>query len=307
LKFLIVEGEIEYEDDLRQFTASASSNNTNIVVFSSPGGNIYRAMELGRLIRSKGLTTFQPRGLECTSACALAFMGGINRYAEPGSIGVHKSSFASGHTMNAEDAVSQVQSLTADVVGYMIEMNVDPALLQLALSYEANDVRYLSRSEMERFRVSTDTAEPPVANTQQIPVPTSKPASQEDKAVAFVDSIISAHTMDERRALEQVQKAYRGKIDYYGKETVLSAVLADKRAYFRRWPERYYRVIPGSISVKCGFATCIVSGVYEWSVRSYARNKQASGTASFQYVLDAQFADDYGFLVQSEFSKVISR
>lgn len=144
LKFIVVSGEFEHTDDLKSFERLVRFRNTEVVSFDSTGGNIYKAMELGRLIRQYGLATIQLRKLDCASACALAFMGGELRFAEPGSIGVHKSSFAPSSPMNKQEAVSAVQEVTADIIGYMAEMGVSPSLLQLALSTEANDIRYLS-------------------------------------------------------------------------------------------------------------------------------------------------------------------
>ena len=127
-----------------------------IVSFNSPGGNVYKAMDVGRLIRKLNLSTAQPRFQECASACSLAFLGGVQRYADPGAIGVHKSSFNPDIPMTAEEAVSAVQQGTADVMAYISEMGADPGLLALAFSYDSNDIRYLSGSEMARFGMTTD-------------------------------------------------------------------------------------------------------------------------------------------------------
>ncbi|OWK22030.1 hypothetical protein AJ88_14130 [Mesorhizobium amorphae CCBAU 01583] len=135
------------------FEALARSNASVAVTFQSPGGNIQKAMDLGRLIRRLGLTTIQFRAVECSSACSLAFLGGVMRIAEAGSIGVHKSSFSDDIGLNTKDAVSGVQQMTADIITYMIEMGVDPALLQLSLQYDSDDIRYLSKSEMTKYRV----------------------------------------------------------------------------------------------------------------------------------------------------------
>lgn len=185
LKYLIVGGEFEYGDDLSHFALAVRTHNPIAVGFNSPGGNISKAMELGRLIRSFRLNTIQPRqAFNCSSACALAFFGGVSRYAEAGAIGVHKSSFSPDMAISAQDAVSAVQQITAEVITYMVEMDVDPSLLQLSLAYESHDVRYLSSSEMRKFRVVTegDTArattmqrDPPVASAA--PAVTSPPAS----------------------------------------------------------------------------------------------------------------------------------
>ncbi|TYR36115.1 hypothetical protein FY036_01320 [Mesorhizobium microcysteis] len=132
-----------------------------------------KAMELGRLIRALGLNAIQIRGLECASACALAFLGGVERSAEPGSIGVHKASFTPGAFISTDDAVSAVQELTSQTIRYMIEMGADPALLELSLQYEPDDIRYLSRSEMERHRVVTTVRDDstPVAQAPTAPPP----------------------------------------------------------------------------------------------------------------------------------------
>lgn len=184
VSFILVKGSFSYNDELGEFSRLVRTHNASIVTFDSVGGNVAKAMELGRLIRSLGLATFQFRTQECASACSLAFMGGVFRYAEAGSIGVHKSSFRNSNLLSAEEAVSQVQELTAEVMIYMSEMGVDPSLLKLSLKYDSDDIRYLSRSEMEQYRVVTTDmtevahapAEPAPAGTapQAVPEPPSR-------------------------------------------------------------------------------------------------------------------------------------
>ncbi|TGQ27737.1 MULTISPECIES: hypothetical protein [unclassified Mesorhizobium] len=159
LHYITVSGDFAYQDDLSLFENLVRSNAATAVTFSSPGGNIQKAVELGRLIRRLGINTIQFRAVECASACSLAFLGGVIRYADPGSIGVHKSSFQGDVALTTQEAVSAVQQITADVITYMIEMGVDPALLQLSLQYDSNDIRYLSMSEMVKYRVVTFTPE----------------------------------------------------------------------------------------------------------------------------------------------------
>jgi hypothetical protein len=113
------------------------------------------------LIRRYGLGTIQVRSGECASACALAFLGGTRRAAMAGAIGVHRSSFKNTSGISTDEAVSSIQALTADIMMYTSEMGADPAILQLALQYDSDDMRYLSRSEMERYRVTTLSADQP--------------------------------------------------------------------------------------------------------------------------------------------------
>ncbi|WP_298960189.1 hypothetical protein [uncultured Roseibium sp.] len=172
LRYVVVEGTFTPRDDLSDFEKAIRSFRPKVIGFDSEGGNIFKAMELGRIIRQHGLATIQLRQLECASACALAFMGGRTRYADPGSIGVHKSSFSPTSPFNKEEAVSAVQEVTAEIIGYMVEMGVNPALLQLAFKTEANDIRYLSGQEMADYGVTLSEAG---TGTAALSAPSSQP------------------------------------------------------------------------------------------------------------------------------------
>jgi hypothetical protein len=190
-RYLVITGEFEKSDDVSQFYKAVHDSGANAVFFQSRGGNVVKAMELGRAIRALNVTTMQIRGMECASACSLAFMGGKERYAEPGSIGVHKSSFADTAGLSVEDAVSVVQQLTADVIAYMSEMGVDPGILQLALQYDSTDIRYLSGSEMEKFRVATSMTDkattPASVSAYGNDGPSSSPSPTGNAPVASLD------------------------------------------------------------------------------------------------------------------------
>jgi len=172
--YVVVSGSFEFSDNLNEFSRAVARNAASVVIFDSPGGNIAKSMELGRLIRSSGLATLQPRAFECASACAFAFFGGVQRWAEPGSIGVHRSSFAGQLDLTADSAIAQIQEMTAHVISYLVDMGIDPALLELALKYGSDDIRYLSRSEMVRYRIIRDDDSPDVAAVK--PSPTAAPS-----------------------------------------------------------------------------------------------------------------------------------
>ncbi|WP_296096978.1 SH3 domain-containing protein [uncultured Agrobacterium sp.] len=181
---ILVSGVFEPTQDLSEFVLLAKTlgGKFGIVVFNSPGGNPSKAIEMGRLIRLLRLSTFQFRGMECSSACALAFMGGITRAAETGSIGVHKSSFSEGTAISVDDAVSYIQHQTAQTISYMTEMGIDPGLLQLSFSYEKDDMRYLSKSEMAQYKLTNldlDTSSPSV----QASAPSTPPTGTEARAL----------------------------------------------------------------------------------------------------------------------------
>jgi hypothetical protein len=316
LRFVLVTGDFDYGDDLAVFGSLAATSQATAVTFNSPGGNVIKAMELGRLVRRLGLNTIQLRALECESACALAFLGGVVRYAEPGSIGVHRSSFSPGTALTPEDATAAVQQMTAQVIAYLSEMGVDPALLEVALSYDSTDMRYLSGSEMARYKVTTDIAppaSPPDDATASYapPTPDALPATPgeagkaglEHDVLDFVRAVITAHGRSQPEALPTLLSSYADYVQYYGKRTPWLDVLHDKENYFRRWPRRIYRIRDETVSVTCRVFACEVSGEYDWAVQSPARRKKASGTASFHFVVEIS----HGLRIVDESSRILAR
>ncbi len=299
-RFLLVSGNFDYHDSINAFVAAVTSSKSIAVTFNSPGGNVSSAMMHGRMIRALGLNTIQIKALECSSACALAFMGGVNRMADAGAIGVHQTSFASGMVIESNQAVAAVQETTADILEYLEEMGVDSGLLKLALRYQRDDMRYLSSREMVDLRVTTSSvAAGPVGNVS----PKREQITLEEQAFKFVSGIVEAHTGDATSALNSVARSYSTHVRYYGRAARISDVVEDKRAYFDRWPERAYRIQNDTVSVNCRNGLCEVRGLYSWAVRSLPRNKKASGVASFSYVIDTS----NGLSIVAETSEVVSR
>lgn len=133
--------------DFRQFLAKEKYQ--PVVYFDSPGGSLIAALELGRLIRARGLDTYvggpyealmgfsEPAGEDirslvkqgiCFSACAYAFLGGVSReITEQGRYGVHQF-YSGGRPMG--DATTQV-AMTV-LASYLDEMGVDRRLLDVA-------------------------------------------------------------------------------------------------------------------------------------------------------------------------------
>lgn len=197
--------------------------------------------------------------------------------------------------MSREEAKARVQLGTAAITSYVVEMGVDPKLMELASSYDKDDIRYLSASEMAELRVTNVAANQSPADTSQVstrpdpaamPVPAPDAGQQaESVAVAFVKDLIEHHGDNDDFALAQVQASYARTVDYYGKLTNLSSIIQDKRNYYRRWPERVYNVRNDSIVVTCANDRCMVSGVYDWVVRSPSIHKQERGVADFSYTI----------------------
>ena len=99
----------------------------------------------------------------------------------------------------------------------------------------------------------------------------------------------------EKRPLAVVTPAtvtllYARRVTYYGQVLTTAQVYANKRAFVRRWPDRRYSVVPGSVSKGCyaGKARCAVSVVLAYTARSEARDASARGFTRVTLALERE-------------------
>lgn len=131
----------------------------DIVLLSSPGGNLEQALIMGEMIRSRGLATAvgtadasgKVTRSYCASACVLVFAGGSPRYGVEGSaLGVHRFVNSSP----GRDPVADAQRTTGAVLSYMTKMGVSSSVIE-AMS-ATRDVRWLEPAEALKMRLITD-------------------------------------------------------------------------------------------------------------------------------------------------------
>jgi len=88
---IVLNGPIKDGDDAR-FRDIAASAGKAVVLLNSEGGSVAPALEMGRTIRLKGLSTSVPPDTLCASACALIWLAGSPRFLnETSHIGFHAS------------------------------------------------------------------------------------------------------------------------------------------------------------------------------------------------------------------------
>ena len=112
-----------------------------------------------------------------------------------------------------------------------------------------------------------------------------EPKHQElaSRAQFFVNAVMTRWSGTNPAGVAGFDALYAAKIDYFGKQLSRDAVLADKRRFAKRWPERTYKI--QSSYAECNASECFVDGYVEWETRSPARKTVASGVAGFSYVL----------------------
>jgi hypothetical protein len=131
----------------------------DVVLLSSPGGNLQQALIMGEIIRARGLATAvgtadssgKVARSYCASACVLVYAGGSPRYGIEGSaLGVHRFVNRSP----GDDPVADAQRTTGDVLNYMTKMGVSSSVIE-AMS-ATRDVRWLEPAEALQMHLITD-------------------------------------------------------------------------------------------------------------------------------------------------------
>jgi hypothetical protein len=144
---------------LRERLDEAHLTAGDIVLLSSPGGNLGQALIMGEIIRSRGLATAvgtadasgQIARSYCASACVLVYAGGSPRYGIEGSVlGVHRFTTS----VPGLDPVADAQRTTGTVLSYMTKMGISSSVIE-AMS-ATREVRWLDPAEALQMHLITD-------------------------------------------------------------------------------------------------------------------------------------------------------
>jgi hypothetical protein len=136
---VMVEGPLVAMDE-DEFAAKTAPLPSAFVAFSSDGGSLAAGLRIGEAIRRRGFSTIVPDGQRCASACAQAWLGGVERFiGTDGKIGFHA----------AYDSASDGDTRIGNTV-------VSAYLAKIGLAYEAvvyitqtapNEMKWLNMSE----------------------------------------------------------------------------------------------------------------------------------------------------------------
>lgn len=166
-----------------------------------------------------------------------------------------------------------------------------------------DEPRLPPRKPAQSAPAPAQSAPAPVANPQ-MPKETAPAAiSDEQKAINAAALMIQAGSGTNEEAMNFTREFYADTVDYFKKKRPKSEILADKQAYFARWPVRRFVVDQNSLKAKCQDQMCMVVGLYDYKVSSPERGKTATGTSNFTYVLDLRNR----YRIVMEDSEVISR
>lgn len=135
------------------------------IVLNSLGGDLLAGMQLGEIIRERGLRTAIGRTVSspdnqvistvepgvCASACFFMLLGGTERLEKPGSrIGIHQFSL---QVSDADAKGSISQALMGLIISFVIKMGVDPGIIPTMASTSAGDMYWIKSEEATEFKV----------------------------------------------------------------------------------------------------------------------------------------------------------
>ena len=123
----------------------------------SEGGQVFAAMEIGRILRSEKASISVEKGASCNSACVFVLMGATRRSVARGArVGIHRPSIGeAGGDANIDAIADQIR-------WYVEQMNVSPGIVPAMMSIPSDQMRFLTPAELDAYgiRVSASGGAP---------------------------------------------------------------------------------------------------------------------------------------------------
>jgi hypothetical protein len=297
---VVVRGQL-VAGDVPQFRIKAAGLSNAVVVFLSDGGSLVAGIRIGQYIRMRAWFTLVPPNTRCASACAIAWLGGVRRVLDPTSqIGFHAA-----YTM-AGGLVAETGAGNAVLGAYLNELGLSESAVLYITRAAPQSMQWLSIADAARYGIEVETLASPVGSPAP-EAPSKTELSLEQRSAAHINSIMATWSGPNTDAvIDALQRAYSAQVNYYGKQLSREDVLADKRKFIERWPQRKYVIRTQSLATSCErdeITVCTVTGTVDY-VTSSAQAARSQGSAQFEYRL---LWTKQGPIIAHEAGKVIDR
>ncbi|WP_395684912.1 hypothetical protein [Aestuariivirga sp.] len=147
---ILISGVFEDGDD-KKFTALVLDMDNAMVLFESPGGDLLAGLNIGRAIRLKEFATAVDAGVECASACGLAWLGGIKRYAHPDArIGFHAA------YIENNGQATETGAGNALVGAYLNQLSLPQSAIVYLTSAPPHDMQWLPLQEARNYGIDLE-------------------------------------------------------------------------------------------------------------------------------------------------------
>jgi len=124
-----------------------------LVDLDSDGGNVFAAMEIGRMFRKARVrASLLPRG-KCLSACVLLLAGAVVRDTA-GTVGIHRPFLNDATPTSYESLQARTRALGEAVSAYLKEMNMPGSLYDSMRLVPSDRIKVLTAGELAAFGLS---------------------------------------------------------------------------------------------------------------------------------------------------------
>ena len=166
-------------NDSFEFRKALRNHDIELIVLSSPGGDVFEGLQTAGIIYDKKLKTYIPKKSlygsgGCASACSFMFFAGESRTAE-GDLGVHQ--FYSGKASDEEKiraTQKRAQFTVSEIIGFLNEFETPPWVFERM--FQQKDMYYFKESEL--MQLETEISE--------------EAKAQHDKAERFISNFRAA-------------------------------------------------------------------------------------------------------------------
>lgn len=150
----IVSGDSERFRQFMTKNISVFKSSGRNVWLSSNGGNISEALKIASLIKAMYVSVNVVNS-KCTSSCIFIYLNGLTRFAEPGTIGIHRAFFESSYVdgLSASQMQKQQTELTASINKLFADNNVPQYLIEKMNQTASSEVYWLDAADIKRLGI----------------------------------------------------------------------------------------------------------------------------------------------------------
>lgn len=145
-------------EDIDQFRTKVAGIKNAVVLFRGDGGSVLAAIRIGRYIRLKNWISFVPADTTCASACALAWLGGTRRLANP----TARIGFHAAHTIKGGQ-ITETGLGNAMVGAYLNELGLSEEAIVYITSADPRSMRWLTADDAATFGIELETLQTPTS------------------------------------------------------------------------------------------------------------------------------------------------
>lgn len=160
----------------------------------------------------------------------------------------------------------------------------------------------------EPGKTTSDPAAPPRSVREPVHTATSsnRPGGRHQAARELAFAYLGLWSAPNRVALASASSFYGPTVIFHRQARTISSVLAEKRRFAERWPDRSYRYRPETTRVSCtsGGTQCMVRSIFDFSAANLRRGRRSLGIGEHELVVS--FSGNRP-VIASEDSRVLRR